>query len=157
MVFYPLLWINQRNIWKYDFFYFFILTFYLFVRFRHQRKDLVTSVDKKLPNGFLEDQGKSDLSLGLLLFFFYLAVLFLTAVLSIEARCMYMRSSRAEQDLMWTQHTLVICDILEKAWVSEWNYRQMNGGNGHLSKRAIKKFSKEEINVFLSNENPYVR
>uniref|UniRef100_A0AAR2LF44 Receptor-type tyrosine-protein phosphatase epsilon n=1 Tax=Pygocentrus nattereri TaxID=42514 RepID=A0AAR2LF44_PYGNA len=34
---------------------FILLTVYL-LRFRHQRKDLVTSVDKKLPNGFLEDQ-----------------------------------------------------------------------------------------------------
>lgn len=28
------------------------------LRLREQRKDLVASVDKKLPNGFLEDQGK---------------------------------------------------------------------------------------------------
>uniref|UniRef100_A0A4W4G063 Receptor-type tyrosine-protein phosphatase n=1 Tax=Electrophorus electricus TaxID=8005 RepID=A0A4W4G063_ELEEL len=34
---------------------FILLTVYL-LRFRQQRKDLVTSVDKKLPNGFLEDQ-----------------------------------------------------------------------------------------------------
>ncbi|XP_066537575.1 protein tyrosine phosphatase receptor type Eb isoform X1 [Hoplias malabaricus] len=34
---------------------FILLTIYL-LRFRHQRKDLVTSVDKKLPNGYLEDQ-----------------------------------------------------------------------------------------------------
>uniref|UniRef100_A0A8B9K425 protein-tyrosine-phosphatase n=1 Tax=Astyanax mexicanus TaxID=7994 RepID=A0A8B9K425_ASTMX len=34
---------------------FILLTVYL-LRFRHQRKDLVTSVDKKLPNGYLEDQ-----------------------------------------------------------------------------------------------------
>ncbi|XP_030643271.1 receptor-type tyrosine-protein phosphatase epsilon-like [Chanos chanos] len=34
---------------------FILLTVYLF-RFRCQRKDLVTSVDKKIPNGFLEDQ-----------------------------------------------------------------------------------------------------
>ncbi|KAI5610761.1 protein tyrosine phosphatase, receptor type, E, b isoform X1 [Silurus asotus] len=34
---------------------FILLAVYL-LRFRHQRKDLVTSVDKKLPNGFLEDQ-----------------------------------------------------------------------------------------------------
>ncbi|XP_062862794.1 protein tyrosine phosphatase receptor type Eb [Trichomycterus rosablanca] len=35
-----------------------LLTAYL-LRFRHQRKDLVTSVDKKLPNGFLEDQDQT--------------------------------------------------------------------------------------------------
>lgn len=29
-----------------------------YLRLREQRKDLVASVDKKLPNGFLEDQGK---------------------------------------------------------------------------------------------------